>query len=234
MPNGTSVNREVNADCVLAQRIANQDLAALECLMRHYNQRLFRSARSILKNDQDAEEAVQDAYLSAWLNISSYRAESQLSTWLTRIVINQALMRRRKQQRRAAIVPIVPQTEAEEVELMPYDTTDTPEHRVERDDVRHLIERNIDDLPDGFRHVFVLRALEDLSVEETAQCLNIPEATVRSRFFRARAQLREALAREMDMNVCNAFSFDGQRCDRIVVNVLARIHNQLRERAQIL
>jgi RNA polymerase sigma-70 factor (ECF subfamily) len=211
----------------LAARLAERDTNALEVLMRRYNQSLYRAARSILKNEEEAEEAVQDAYLKAYDAISNFRGNSKLSTWLTRIVINEALARQRKQQRRAAIIPIDSYAGADstiaEGATMPDSASANPEQDAQRAEVRRLIERNIDKLPDDFRCVFVLRALEEMTVEETASCLDIPEATVRSRFFRARGLMRESIAREIDINHEDAFSFAGARCDRIVAGVLARL-----------
>lgn len=211
----------------LAARLAECDTNALEVLMRRYNQSLYRAARSILKNEEEAEEAVQDAYLKAYGAISNFRGNSKLSTWLIRIVINEALARQRKQQRRTAIIPIdsdagVDSTITEGATMSDAGSAN-PEQDAQRVEVRRLIERNIDKLPDAFRCVFVLRALEEMTVEETASCLDIPEATVRSRYFRARGLMREAIAREIDLNHEDAFSFAGARCDRIVAGVLARL-----------
>lgn len=213
-------------DAALAQRIAAGDTVAMQLLMRRCNQSLYRAARSILKDDAEAEEALQDAYLHAFKAIGAYRGEARLSTWLTRIVVNEALGRSRKHKRRAEIIRFddpLPDPSAAEDGSMQQDTVEAPETAAIRAEVRHLIERRIDDLPDIFRSVFVLRALEEMSVEETANCLGLPEATVRSRYFRARGLLREALARELDLNMESAFSFAAERCDRIVGNVLARV-----------
>lgn len=218
-------------DLELAQRIAGQDTTALELLMRRYNQLLYRAARSILKNEQEAEEAVQDAYLKAFHAMNSFRAEAKLATWLTRIVVNESLMRLRKQKRRGDSVHIGNdffdyQSESvatQESDSMPMPTYISPERAAQNSDMRRLIEHNIDQLPDAFRSVFVLRAVEEMSVEETAQCLDIPEATVRTRYFRARNLLRAALAREFDHQYEEAFGFAGARCNRIVANVLARV-----------
>ena len=188
---------------------------------------LYRAARSILKNEQDAEEAVQDAYLKAYRRIDQFHGLAKLSTWLTRIVINEALARQRKHQRRAAIIPIGAgagvDSPAVEDATMPNTTSASPDQDAQRAEIRRLMERNIDCLPETFRSVFVLRALEEMTVQETASCLDIPEATVRSRFFRGRALLREALAREIDLSYEDAFAFAGARCDRIVANVLMRL-----------
>lgn len=215
-------------DASLARRVASGDAGALHALMRRHNQSLYRAARSILRDDAEAEDVVQEAYLQACASIAGYRGESKLSTWLTRIVVNEALGRARRQRRRASIVRIDGATSERDVAaaaLVASDTADQPEEIAARAEVRRLVERRIDALPEAFRSVFVLRALEELSVEETAQCLGLPEATVRTRFFRARGLLREALAREIDLHIETAFSFDGERCDRIVARVLARFES---------
>jgi RNA polymerase sigma-70 factor (ECF subfamily) len=211
-----------SSDADLAQRIAAQDQQAFVLLMRRHNQLLFRTARSILRDDAEAEDALQDAYLQAWRAIGQFRADAKLSTWLTRIVIHVALARARKTARRAQITPLHPAAEPADY---PSEASmdDSPETGALRAETRALLEKSIDALPDQFRTVFVLRALEEMSGEEVAACLDIPEATVRSRFFRARALLRAALAQDVDRAFEQAFSFDGARCDRIVAGVLARI-----------
>jgi RNA polymerase sigma-70 factor (ECF subfamily) len=213
-------------DAELVQGILTGNMAAFEQLMRRYNQALYRAARSILKDQQEAEEAVQDAYLKAFHAMADYRSDAKLSTWLTRIVVNEALARRRKRQRRAELFRLNAGTSAaehaEDVQMQ-YSTDNSPEEQVQRSDVRRIIERNIDKLPEVFRCVFVLRAVEEMSVEETATCLGIPEATVRSRFFRARALMREAISQEVDLSFEDVFSIAGIRCDRIVNDVLAQL-----------
>ncbi|MGQ0652527.1 MAG: RNA polymerase sigma factor [Betaproteobacteria bacterium] len=212
-------------DAEIAHAVAGGDRSAFEQLMRRYNRPMFRAARAILKDDAEAEEAVQDAYLRAYRAIGAFRGEARLSTWLVRIAVNEALGRRRKETRRAGIVPIGPaaldapgiETEAS----MP--AAEEPERQAARRELRRLIEEKIDALPDAYRAVFVLRALEELSVPETAAVLDIAQATVRTRFFRARSQLREALAQQIDLALDDAFAFAGQRCDRIVSRVLARL-----------
>ena len=195
-----------------------------ERLMRENNRRLFRTARAILRDDAEAEDAVQEAYLRAYRSMGDFRGEAKLSTWLVRIVVNEALARRRKGARRAAIVPIRGGAEDHEIAAeVALREDDGPESRTQRSELRRLLEQKIDELPDAFRAVFVLRALEELPVEETAAALGIPEATVRTRFFRARSQLREALAREIDFAFDDAFAFLGERCDRIVARVMARL-----------
>jgi RNA polymerase sigma-70 factor (ECF subfamily) len=214
------------SDAELAQRIAAHDHHAFALLMRRYNQSLYRTARSILKDDAEAEDVVQDAYLRAYRGIDKFRGDAKLSTWLTRIVVNEAIAMSRKGRRRAELVQMDGDTEwnsdAAEVDMNAA-IPESPERAAMRAQARQLIEQAIDGLPEAFRTVFVLRALEEMSGEEVAACLDIPEATVRTRFFRARSLLRQALSREIDFAFEDAFSFDGERCDRIVAGVLARL-----------
>src|SRR5262245_13885471 len=211
-------------DTELAGRVAQGDHAAFEVLMRRHNRALFRTARAILRDDAEAEDALQEAYLQAYRTIGSYRGEARLSTWLARVVANEALMRLRKQVRRSAIVPLQPGVPAEEINQIAEGSMDkTPESLARRAEVRKLLEERIDALPGAYRAVFMLRGVEEYSVEETAAILQIPEATVRSRFFRARSLLREGLASEVDLACEDAFGFAGERCDRVVARVLARL-----------
>jgi RNA polymerase sigma-70 factor (ECF subfamily) len=203
------------------QKIAGRE-AAFEAVMRKHNGRLFRVARAILKDDAEAEDALQDAYLEAYKHMGDFRGDAQLSTWLTRIVVNQSLMRLRRQRRDRVIVPFEQQNEREEVEV-PDEKAEPPSSAALRAEVRHLLEQRIDQLPVAFRTVFVMREVEDMTVDETAECLGIPPATVRTRLFRARALLRAALARDIDTATVDVFGFAGARCDRIVAAVMARI-----------
>jgi RNA polymerase sigma-70 factor (ECF subfamily) len=207
-----------------SQSAAKPDSAAFEALMRRHNQVLFRTARAILRDDAEAEDAVQEAYVQAYRSLGDFRAEAQLSTWLARIVVNEALMRLRKRKRRADIVPMQSSATVVSLEQIPdSDMGKGPETSAARSEMRRLLELQIDALPDTYRTVFVLRAVEELSVEETAAILDIPAATVRTRFFRARSLLRESLAQTIDVACEDAFSFAGERCDRIVARVLQRI-----------
>jgi RNA polymerase sigma-70 factor (ECF subfamily) len=213
-------------DRSLVPRIVQGDQAAFETLMRRHNSRLYRVARAILKNETEAEDALQDAYLDAFRHIREFRGDGALGTWLTRIVVNQALMRVRKHKRDRVVVPFAePSSEGAapvEAELAD-DTGESPPLTIIRGEIRRMLERRIDELPVAFRTVFVMRDVEDMTVEETAACLAIPAATVRTRLFRARALLRAALAREVDTATLDVFSFEGARCDRIVGNVLPRL-----------
>ena len=210
-------------DADLVDRIGRHDHAAFEALMRQHNGRLFRVARSILKDDSDAEDAVQDGYLDAYRHISTFRGDAQLGTWLVRIVANQALMRLRKQKRERVVVPFDRQDD-EAGDARPRELADpsveSPSAATLRAEIRRVLEHRIDELPVAFRTVFVLREVEEMTVEETAMALGIPSATVRTRLFRARALLREALARDLDTATGDVFGFAGSRCDRIVARVL--------------
>jgi len=212
-------------DAELAGRAAAGDHRAFETIMRRHNPLLFRTARSILKNDEEAEDAVQETYLQAFHALGSFRAEARLSTWLVRIAVNQALGRLRR--RRADVIPLDTAMEEAETHMETWKNQDPdghPESAAGRAELRKLIEARIDKLPEAYRTVFVLRALEELTVEETAAALDIPEATVRTRFFRARSLMREGLSRDMDMAYQDAFSFAGERCDRIVARVMAKLN----------
>jgi RNA polymerase sigma-70 factor (ECF subfamily) len=218
-----TVGKEVS-DSGIARRIAAGDRDTFESLMRRYNQSLFRTARSILRDDAEAEHAVQEAYLLAYRAMGTYRGEPKLSIWLVGITVNQALARSRG--RRAEIIQLYGerQSGANAAEAdMNAATHEQPGHATLRAESRRLLEAKIDTLPDAFRTVFVLRALEELTVEEIAATLAIPEATVRARYFRAKGLLREALAREIDFAYDDAFAFAGARCDRVVAGVLARL-----------
>jgi len=212
-------------DDALLRRIRAGDRDAFTDLMRRYNRRLYRVARSVLRDDAEAEDALQDAYLQAYRALPAFRGESALGTWLTRIVVNAALMRQRKTGRLAEVIELGADVGSDD-DARPHGRPDAPaqpELAALRAQTRRLIETGIDKLPAAFRTVFVLRAVEELTVEETAATLDIPEATVRSRYFRSRAMLREALAREIDFAIEDAFGFDGARCDRIVEAVRRRL-----------
>jgi RNA polymerase sigma-70 factor, ECF subfamily len=213
-------------DAELARRIAHHDEAAFVVLMRRNNGALYRVARAILKNNADAEDVLQEAYLSAYRHMADFRADAKLSTWLTRIVVNQALARRRSQHRSRVVVAfshLHADDRVPEEPVEPEDSANSPEHSTTRAEIRNLLERKIEDLPVAFRAVFMLREVDELSGAETAECLSITEATVRSRLFRARGLLRESLSRELDMAKADVYQFGGEHCDRIVASVLARI-----------
>ena len=208
------------SDAELVAGAVAGSVRAFERIMRRHNRLLFRTARSILRSDEDAEDVLQEAYLHAWRALAGFRAEARLSTWLVRIVVNEALGRLRLRQRGAQVIPLDNAIDWMETQ-MEAPSCEQPEPAAMRAQMRRLIEAHIDLLPDTFRTVFMLRAVEEMSVQEVASALGIPEATVRTRFLRARSQLREGLAGDVDQAIDEAFAFDGQRCDRIVARVLA-------------
>ena len=220
-----SVLDQRSDDAALLARTAAREVGAFESLMRRHNSRLFRVARAILKDDASAEDAVQEAYLEAFRHSGTFRGDAQVSTWLTRIVINQSLMRLRRLKRDRVVVPFEGQAPggSRGSEGPPDERTESPVVSTLRAELRRLLERRIDELPATFRTVFVMRDVEEMSVQETADLLGIPPATVRTRLFRARALLRQALAHDLDTATADVFAFAGERCDRIVSAVLARV-----------
>jgi len=209
----------------LVRRTRAGERAAFRAVMQRYNQRLFRVARSICRDEVEAEDVLQDSYLRAFAGMGSFRGEASLLTWLTRIVVNEANGRLRKRRHLVGVEQIeAAQGHGADVIMFPYaGTSMTPEQDVARMQIRRLLESAIDDLPDGFRVVLVMRDIEDCSVAETAQSLGIPEETVKTRLFRARRLLRTALNDKIASTIHDAFPFLGQRCERITEAVLARL-----------
>jgi RNA polymerase sigma factor (sigma-70 family) len=207
----------------IVQRINAGDRSAFVLLMRRYNRRLYRLARATLRDDAEAEDALQEAYMSAYRNMRQFRGDASLGTWLARLVHNECLGRIRRRARRDNIVPIGDGPAGFDIDSVPGNDCEPPDKALGRAELRALLERKLDALPETFRSVFVLRSVEDLSVEETAQSLGIPEATVRSRHFRARSLLRESLARDIDLAERDVFEFGGSDCDRTVAKVIERL-----------
>jgi len=212
-----------DGDLALARRVAAGDRGAFEAIMRRYNRRLYRLARATLRSDQDAEDALQDAYIAAYRSMAQFRGDCALSTWLSRIVLNACFVRLRKEARRENVIPIVAGLADAEIESMATHHVEEPVEALARTEMRRVLEHQVGALPLLYRTVFVMRSVEELTVEETAQCLGVPEATVRSRHFRAKSMLREALARELDVATGDLFTFGGEHCDRIVAAVLERL-----------
>jgi RNA polymerase sigma-70 factor, ECF subfamily len=196
-------------------RVLAGELALFEILMRRHNQRLYRIARSIVRNDLEAEDVVQQAYLAAYANLAQFAGVARFSTWLTRIGINEALARTRLRARRAEV-------ELEEQESMDPEEP-SPEDLVANREHATLLEAAIDELPQAYRVVFMMREVQELSVAETAECLGLSEENVKVRLHRARAMLRELLAARMERATREAFPFLGARCDRIVRAVMAEL-----------
>ncbi len=210
-------------DATLVRAIVAGERTAFERLMRRYNRRLYRIARAVLDDPSEAEDALQEAYLTVLKSLAQFRGDASLATWLSRVVLNECLGRRRRSDRRQNIVPITASLSEELVGVVSDGDSERPDRVAGRAQLRALLERKLDALPELFRIVFVLRSVEDMSVQETAQCLSIPEATVRTRYFRAKRLLRESLAEEIDLAERDIFDFGGDHCDRVVAAVMRRL-----------
>ena len=221
----TAVDYSGLGDVELARRCAGRDRDAISHVIAANNQRLFRAAWSILRSRQDAEEAVQAAYLSAFASIGTFEGRSALSTWLTRIVVNEALGRRRAEQRRRrhfeqeGVAVLDEYREA----LMRGSESERPDVAVAREQIRKLLEQAVAELPETFRTVFVLRDVEGMSSEDTADVLNIPVATVKTRLFRGRRRLQQMLAPELANALTGTFPFAGHDCAELSRRVLTRL-----------
>lgn len=212
-------------DLGLARLCAAHDEAALRHVITANNQRLFRAAWSILKNRWDAEDVVQAAYLKAFDRIGDFAGRSALSTWLTRIAVNEALGRLRSNRRRRVHLEAegVSVLESYRENLMRGSQPAAPDETMAREQLRQILERAVAALPDNFRAVFVLRDVEGLSVDETSEALEIPPATVKTRLLRARRKLQEALAPEVCGVLTGAFPFAGADCAAMTERLLAII-----------
>lgn len=212
-------------DAEIAGLCARRDPEAVRHVLTANNQRLFRAAWSILKDRAEAEEAVQAAYVSAFSSIDRFEGRSSLTTWLTRIVINEALGRLRSERRRREQLEAegVPVLDAYREKLMAGSETPPPDASVAREQLRRLLEQAVAGLPEIFRTVFVLREIEGLSVDETSEILGIPVATVKTRFLRAKRRLQEALAPDVHDALMGTFPFAGADCAALTERVMARL-----------
>jgi RNA polymerase sigma-70 factor, ECF subfamily len=225
---GEVVGSGMVPDLDVVRQVRAGDSASFELLMRRYNRRLYRIARGVLRNDADAEDAVQDAYLRAYQNLGSFEGKGPFSAWLAKIALNEALGRLRHSANPLEQVSFDDPEEGEEANFMAdlISSLPSPEQNAARGEVRRLLETAIDALPDAYRMVFILCGVEELSVAETASCLEVEQATVKTRYHRARKILQQQLSSLVDSNVGEVFSFDGARCDRIVAGVLLRLGNE--------
>ena len=228
MPTALRPRRELaglgEAELVELARQGNETASRL--LIERNNQRLFRAARSVLRNDGEAEDVVQQTYVKAFTALASFRGEASFSTWLTRIALNEAVsrLRRRKASSELEALDQAVSADAGLVSLFPLSLAPLPaEMEAARSEMRQLLEAAIDDLPEGFRTVFVLRDVEGLSTEETAEHLKLKPETVKTRLHRARRQLRAALHDKLATTVGEAFAFMGRRCARVSDAVMARL-----------
>jgi RNA polymerase sigma-70 factor (ECF subfamily) len=210
------------ADEALIQQVLAGNTALFELLMRRYNERVYRAARSIVRDEHEAEDVMQQVYVNAFTHLSQFTGAARFSTWLTRIAVNEALARVRRQGRydsfdepRSKVEPFATQHPA-----------DDPERQAFAQELRGLLERAIDSLPNGMREVFVLREVEGLSTLEVAECLDVSEDVVKTRLSRGRALLRRLLMERTGAAAPEAFRFYRPRCDRVVAAVLATIAGQ--------
>jgi RNA polymerase sigma-70 factor (ECF subfamily) len=212
----------------LALRAKAGDREAFRAIMQRLNQRLFRVARGVVGSDHEAEDVLQEAYVRAFAAIGGFRGEAQLSTWLTRIVLNEARGRLRSRKATVELDAIEAAQAAQafgggQVLAFPKLGGEDPEGSAARSEIRRLLEHAVDELPEAFRVVFMLREVEECTVEETADALGVKPATVKTRLFRARRLLREALDAKLADALTGAYPFLGARCQRIQEAVLARL-----------
>ena len=211
-------------DAELVSRALSRDEAAVRAIMQANNRRLYRLARGILRNDAEAEDVVQETYVRAFTHLSDFRGASSLATWLSRIAMNEALGRLRR---------VRPDVEIDqfshgalEAQIIPFplaSATDDPEKSMAQREIQHVVEGAIDELPEAFRLVFISRVVEGLSIEETAETLELKPETVKTRLHRARTMLRDNVEKKIGPLVMEAFPFAGRRCDRLTEAVLKRL-----------
>ena len=209
----------------LVERAESGDQSAFRAIMEQNNQRLYRVARAVMKDDTEAEDVVQETYLRAFFNLSKFRGESSLTTWLTRIALNEALGRKRKQRAMVTLetVETAQQTSAQIIQFPAMNTETDPERSAAQNEIQRLLERAMDALPEPFRVVFVMRDVEEISIEEAATHLGIRPETVKTRLYRARRLLRQSLGGQLASTLKDTFPFAGARCARITEAVLSRL-----------
>jgi RNA polymerase sigma-70 factor (ECF subfamily) len=212
-----------SGDAELVRRALARDETAVRAIMQANNRRLYRLARGILRNDGEAEDVVQEAYVRAFTHLESFRGDSSLSTWLSRIAMNEALGRLRRR-RPAVELDSLPQGALEaQIIQFPFAAGDDPEKSMAQREIQHVVEHAIDELPEAFRLVFITRVIEGMNVEETAEILSLKPETVKSRLHRARTMLRDNVERKIGPVVMEAFPFAGRRCERLTDAVLKRL-----------
>jgi RNA polymerase sigma factor (sigma-70 family) len=231
------------ADAELVSRALAGDAAAFEAIMRRHNRLLFRSARGVVGDDAEAQDVVQEAYLRAFTTLRSFRGDAALGTWLARIAINIALDVQRRQRHTAQTShegghgagPSGGEHASEtamHVNAAGTPGPDTPDTAAERSQMRALLQGAIDGLPPIYRSVFILRAIEEMSVDETASCLQVSGDVVKTRYLRARGMLRDALGARIEAHAPDTYAFAGSRCDAVVAHVLAHMPTRLAHSTQ--
>jgi RNA polymerase sigma-70 factor, ECF subfamily len=220
-----ALDYELLSDIELARLVVQRDSHAVRVITRRNNQRLYRAAWSVLRDRADAEDAVQEAYLKAFAAMASFAGASSLSTWLTRIVINEALEHRRTAEKRQRILreqSVIDIDDYRERLMAGLETSQSPEAETMRAQIAKLLERAVANLPEALRPVFVLREIEGLSVEETAEALQIPTGTVKTRLLRSRRRLQRELDLEIRETLRDTFPFAGPDCEALTERVLAK------------
>jgi len=208
------------SDQEIVRRVQQGEAALFEVLMRRYNQRLYRVARSITRDDAEAEDVMQQSYLNAFTHLDQFAQRAQFSTWLTRIAVHEALARVRRRRR---LTEIDAMSDTDDGPGVLRSTRPNPEQEALTGELRAALEASLDAIPEMYRTVFVLRDVEGLSTVEAAECLETSEDVVKTRLHRARAALRRELLARAGSEARQAFSFHALRCDRIVANVMARL-----------
>jgi RNA polymerase sigma-70 factor (ECF subfamily) len=210
----------------LVQLARQKDSGAFRTIIKRYNRRLYRLARAVTANDSEAEDAVQDCYVRAFTSFDQFRGDSSLATWLSRIVLNEALGQLRRRRPTVDLEVIENRSPSHgQVILLPVASPQLdPERTMAQREIQHLLERAIDDLPEAFRTVLVARVIEEMSAKETADLLGLRVETVKTRLHRARELLKQALESRADSALTEVFPFDGRRCDRMTSVVLQRVN----------
>jgi RNA polymerase sigma-70 factor, ECF subfamily len=212
-------------DADIVRRVRAGDTALFEVLMRRHNQRVYRVARAVVKDEADAEDVMQQAYINAFTHLAQFEERSQFSTWLTRIVLHEAFSRRRKTQRSESLGGVASQVDGDGGDFM--DRLESPNADPERQayaqELTRVLEAAVDTLPETYRMVFMLRDIEGLSTIETGEGLGLGPEAVKTRLHRARAMIRRAVTAQIGEVAPGTFQFHAPRCDRVVATVLARI-----------
>lgn len=221
--------RELNVDALdeteLVQLARQGEAAAFRAIMQRSNRRLYRIARAVMNDDSEAEDVVQESYVRGLTALASFRGDSSLTTWLSRIVLNEAMGRLRRR-RPTVDVDALEDRQALQGDIIPFPLTSRepdPERAIAQRQIKALLESAIDELPDSFRTVLMARAVEGMSIEETAELFDLKPETVKTRLHRARQLLRDALEKQIGPVLTDAFPFDGRRCERMTQAVLARL-----------
>jgi len=217
------------SDDELVSLAKERDEDAVRLLVRRYNQRLFRIARGVIRDEAEAEDVVQATYVRAFTHLDRFRGEAAFSTWLTRIALNEAYGRVRRKRPTVELCEIDAPAEGGQVIMFPMTPRPTdPEAAASRQQIRELLEASLDRLPEAFRMVFILRELEELSVEETAALLGLKPETVKTRLFRARRLMRTEIEKTISANFAELFPFAGSRCANMADKVIACLRKHAR------